>query len=231
MNEAPSGWVLATIPDLIADNDGLFRDGDWVETKDQDPNGEVRLIQLADIGDGVFRNRSSRFLTATKAAELRCTFLEPGDVLVARMPEPLGRACLFPGVGQPAVTAVDVCIVRPGSRGCDAAWLMHTVNAPQFRARVIALQSGTTRKRISRRNLATIALPVPPLEEQRRIVAAIEEQFPRLDAAEESIEAALRSAHALRSLIRREAFVGRLTNQDTTDEPASELLKRIGSGE
>ncbi|ANO14592.1 hypothetical protein BAB77_12585 [Mycobacteroides abscessus] len=98
------------LADLLSD--GLFVDGDWVESKDQDPDGDVRLIQLADVGDGVFRDRSSRFLTSEKAKELRCTFLEPGDVLVARMPEPLGRACIFPGVGQPAVTAVDVCIIR-----------------------------------------------------------------------------------------------------------------------
>ena len=74
--------------------DGLFNDGDWVETKDQDPDGDVRLIQLADIGDGVFRNRSQRFLTSDKAAELGCTFLERGDLLIARMPKPLVR--LYP---------------------------------------------------------------------------------------------------------------------------------------
>jgi len=77
--------------------DSLFKDGDWVESKDQDPEGDVRLIQLADIGDGSFRNRSNRYLTNKKAIELGCTFLEKGDVLIARMPDPLGRACLFPG--------------------------------------------------------------------------------------------------------------------------------------
>ena len=48
----PQGWALATITDLISD--GVFTDGDWVESKDQDLNGEVRLIQLADIGEGFF---------------------------------------------------------------------------------------------------------------------------------------------------------------------------------
>ena len=48
-----------TIPDLIT-SDGVFSDGDWIESKDQDPNGDVRLIQLADIGVGEFRNRSNR---------------------------------------------------------------------------------------------------------------------------------------------------------------------------
>ena len=33
---------------------GLFCDGDWIEKKDQDKNGNIRLIQLADIGDGYF---------------------------------------------------------------------------------------------------------------------------------------------------------------------------------
>ena len=139
--------------------------------------GDVRLVQLADIGDGQFRDRSARFLTSEKAAELHCTFLRPGDVLVARMPDPLGRACLFPGVGQPAVTAVDVAVVRPANLGVVPRWLMHFINAPQFRAQVLKLQSGTTRKRISRRNLATISLPVPPPDEQQWIVDTIEEHF------------------------------------------------------
>ena len=37
-------------------------DGEWVETKDQHAEGEVRLVQLTDLGDGVFRDRSHRFL-------------------------------------------------------------------------------------------------------------------------------------------------------------------------
>ena len=67
--------------DVIGEN-GLFVDGDWVESKDQDPNGEVRLLQLADVGIGNFLNKSSRFLTKEKAEKLRCTYLQEGDLLV-----------------------------------------------------------------------------------------------------------------------------------------------------
>jgi type I restriction enzyme, S subunit len=56
------GWGEATIRELIGSG-RLFVDGDWIETKDQDPNGKVRLIQLAAIGDGTLLNRSHRFLT------------------------------------------------------------------------------------------------------------------------------------------------------------------------
>jgi type I restriction enzyme S subunit len=198
MTGPPWGWASASIGDLIA-GDGLFVDGDWVESKDQDPDGDVRLTQLADVGEGRFRDRSNRFLTGQKAAELGCTYLEQGDVLIARMPDPLGRACIFPGDRRPCVTAVDVCVVRPGSNGADTSWLMWWLNAPQFRHEILARQAGTTRKRISRKNLASIEFPVPPLAEQRRIVAAIEEQFSRIEPAEESLRRARKRLSLLRS--------------------------------
>ena len=94
---------------------GFFSDGDWVESKDQDPEGDVRLTQLADVGVGVFRDRSNRRMRTDQAMRLSCTFLKPGDILIARMPEPLGRACQVPyGIGK-AVSVVDVAILRSES--------------------------------------------------------------------------------------------------------------------
>jgi type I restriction enzyme S subunit len=200
MTHLPTGWASVRIGDLIA-GDGKFADGDWVETKDQDPGGDVRLTQLADIGEGAFRDRSSRFMTSEKAAELGCTFLVPGDVLVARMPDPLGRACIFPGDHRPCVTAVDVCIIRPGSGGVEEGWLMWWINAPQFRHEILARQAGTTRKRISRKNLASIEFPLPPVPEQQRILARIEQHFSRLDAAQQIVEKARSRLRILRSAV------------------------------
>ncbi len=167
----------------------------------------MNLFQLADVGDGYFRDRSNRFLTLQWATELGCTLLEPGDVLVARMPDPLGRACVFPGVGRPAVTAVDVCILRPGT-DVDKRWLVNFINAPQFRNRVSDRESGTTRKRISRKNLATIPMPVPPPGAQQRIVEVIEEQFSRLAAGVESLQRAKRNLTRLRTSILSTAASG-----------------------
>jgi type I restriction enzyme, S subunit len=123
--------VLVRVP-LSATAD-LLVDGDWVESKDQDPSGEVRLIQLTDIGVGKFLNRSARFLTSTTARRLRCTYLRPGDLLIARMPDPIGRACIFPDMGTPCVTAVDVAILRPKDY-VDADYLMSWNTGPLFLA-------------------------------------------------------------------------------------------------
>jgi type I restriction enzyme S subunit len=159
---------IATLKDL-AGGKGIFVDGDWIESKDQDPAGDVRLIQMMDIGDGDYLNKSNRFLTSQKAKDLKCTQLQTGDVLISRMPDPLGRACIFPGDEKPCVTAVDVCIVRPDPRIADARWVKYRVNTQNFRSSISQWATGTTRERISRGNLAKIEFSLPPLPEQRRI--------------------------------------------------------------
>ncbi|MEU4567326.1 hypothetical protein [Micromonospora sp. NPDC023956] len=210
MSDLPDGWEWARLDELVGGN-GVFTDGDWVESKDQDPNGEVRLTQLADVGEGEFRDRSSRSLTLSKARELRCTFLEAGDVLVARMPEPLGRACIYPEADRLAVTVVDVCIIR--CRHVDARWLMWWLNSPLVRRQVYGYQAGTTRKRISRNNLAKVVVPVPPFNEQNRIVAVLEGYLSRLDVAARQLRQTTARADRL-----REAWRQRVENDCQGDE-------------
>lgn len=221
--QLPSDWSWATISELVGDV-GVFIDGDWVESKDQDPQGGVRLIQLADVGDGVYRDKSNRFLTQAKAKELGCTFLKEGDVLIARMPDPLGRACVFPGDAKPSVTVVDVAIVRSSKGEFDHRWLACFVNAHPFRSAISGLQAGSTRKRISRGNLATIPLPVPPLPEQRRIVGEIEKQFSRLEEGVGALKRVQANLKRYRAAVLKAACEGQLVPTE------AEKQRRKGRG-
>ncbi|MFP3423425.1 restriction endonuclease subunit S [Pseudoalteromonas sp. SIMBA_162] len=164
---------LKKFKDLISKN-GLFSDGNWIESKDQNPDGSVRLIQLADIGVGKFIDKSNRFMTEERANDLNCTYLVEGDILVARMPDPIGRACIFPQVQQKCVTVVDICIIRPDSDQIGTRWLMHLINSKHFNNQVLQYVTGTTRQRISRGNLAKLDVEVPPLDEQKRIAAILD---------------------------------------------------------
>lgn len=227
----PLGWVIATIPDLIAG--GIFTDGDWVESKDQDANGNVRLIQLADVGDGYFVDKSSRFMNAQTAENLRCTFLKKNDLLIARMPDPLGRACLMPNISQKSVTVVDVCVVRDKPENFSATWLMYFINSSIFRNKISALQSGSTRKRISRGNLSKIDLPIPPRKEQTRIVEKLEELLTDLDNGVAELKAAQAKLGQYRQSLLKSAIEGSLTadwreaNAHTITETGEQLLQRI----
>ena len=181
--EVPIHWAITTVENTTRAT-GFFCDGDWVESKDQNPDGDVRLIQLADVGDGQYRDRSSRFMTKEAAKRLNCSFLTPGDILIARMPDPLGRCCRFPGDSKPAVTVVDVCILRPNDGYFDSDFLVIAINNPGFRKLVANRATGTTRSRISRSNLGPLPVPLPPLAEQKRIVAKVDELMALCDRLE-----------------------------------------------
>lgn len=214
-----ASWSWAKLGDLIGKN-GIFVDGDWVESKDQDPNGEVRLIQLADIGEIEFRNKSDRYLTYKKALELNCTFLEKGDLLIARMPDPLGRACIFPIKGKEKyVTVVDVAIVRVDEKKVNNDFLCYIINAPQSRDNISSLQSGSTRRRISRKNLGSINFPLPPLPEQKKIVEKIEELFSGLDSGVASLKKAKEQLRLYRQSVLAFAFSGRLVGEVGSRQP------------
>jgi type I restriction enzyme S subunit len=166
-------WPTLKLGELLSDAE-LFTDGDWIESKDQDVDGNVRLIQMADIGDGFYINKSSRFLNEETFARLKCTEIKSGDILIARMPDPLGRACIFPGDKFKSITVVDICVIRVNSNKIDARWLAYTINSGNVRSIIGSFAKGATRVRISRKNLAEIKIPFPPLSEQQHIAAILD---------------------------------------------------------
>lgn len=196
----------------IAGETGIFVDGDWIEKKDQDAKGAVRLIQLADVGPGEFRDKSDRHITVEKADELHCTFLRKGDILIARLGDPLCKACVFPLDGL-YITAVDVAILRIGSDVVNPKYLIYLLNSPWFKDQVKQYESGTTRKRISRKNLDRIEMIFPPLPEQERIVARIEELFSQLDAGVETLKKTKAQLAVYRQAVLKEAFSSELSSK------------------
>ena len=183
----------------------MFKDGDWIEKKDQDDKGNVRLIQLADIGAGYFKDKSDKRITETKAIELNCTYLKKGDILITRLGEPLCKACIFPYEGL-YITAVDIAILRIGLQEIDSKYLVYLINSPWFKDQVKQYESGTTRKRISRKNLDCIDMTFPPIEEQQRIVTRIEELFSELDSAVETLQKTRQQLEVYRQAVLKEAF-------------------------
>jgi len=229
MSKVPKNWAQTTVKEL-AGTSGIFVDGDWVESKDQDPNGDIRLLQLADIGDGVFLDKSDRWINAEAFARLRCTELATGDVLVARMPDPLGRACLMPELEQRCVTVVDVAALRVDPQMSDNRWVMHTINGPQLRAEIGAQASGTTRKRISRGNLGNMPLSLPPLAEQKRIADKLDTVLTRVDAVNTRLARVAPLLKRFRQSVLAAATSGRLTEDWRGGRAVNETWRVIPLG-
>lgn len=72
-----------------------------------------------------------------------------------------------------------------------------------------------------------VEFPLPPLAEQRRIVAEVERRLSVIAAMDAAVAANLKRAERLRQAILKRAFEGRLVPQEPSDEPAAALLERI----
>lgn len=228
--ELPMGWATALLEELIS-NDGLFSDGDWVESKDQDPEGKIRLLQLADIGDSIFLDKSQRFVNNEQYERLRCTEVLEGDILIARMPDPLGRACLVPALGQRMITVVDVAIVRPGQDSFMPKWLMYVINAPQIRGSIELQSTGTTRRRITRKKLSALELQIAPLTEQRRIAAKLDTTLAAVEACRQRLDAVAAILKRFRQAVLAAATSGELTREWREERGLQEDWQEVQLGD
>ena len=92
---------------------------------------------------------------------------------------------------------------------------------------LVKLQRGTGMPHVQSEVLNALFLPLPPLAEQKRIVAKVEELFAYADQIGSASEEITKTAQRLDKKILDLAIRGKLVQQDPNDEPASELVKRI----
>ena len=153
----------------------VFIDGDWIESKDQSDEG-IRLIQTGNIGEGAYLEKETRakYISEDTFEKLKCTEVYPGDILVSRLPEPVGRACIIPEKKERMITAVDCTICRPDKSIVSKEYLCYFMRSNAYYARLLGNVTGTTRKRISRKNLGSVELNIPSREEQKEVVKQLD---------------------------------------------------------
>lgn len=157
-----------------------FTDGDWIEAKDQSDSG-VRLIQTGNIGVTEYLDKPSnkKWVSEKTFERLRCEEVLPGDILISRLPEPAGRACIMPYLGTKMITAVDCTIVRTSEK-YSSKYLVQFLSTQDYFNEVNTALAGGTRQRISRSNLALFGVPMPPSFEEQQAIGDIFSQFDNL---------------------------------------------------
>lgn len=178
----------------------IFIDGDWIESKDQSDEG-IRLIQTGNIGEGIYLEKETRakYISEDTFEKLKCTEVYPGDILVSRLPEPVGRACIIPEKKERMITAVDCTICRPDKSIVSKEYLCYFMRSNAYYARLLGSVTGTTRKRISRKNLGNVELDIPSKKVQKEVVkqldclvSAIDSRTKELQLLDDLIKARLR---------------------------------------
>ncbi len=190
----------------------VFADGNWIETKDQSADG-IRLVQTGNVGEGVFKDRrdKARWISEETFARLNCFEVLPGDILISRLPDPVGRGCLIPETGDKMITAVDCTVVRLDETKVDPAYFVYLTQSSEYLKDVDEVCTGTTRRRISRKNLGKVLMPLPPLDEQIGIVEKLNRVRAEVDAAFEHYRAQISNLEELNQSLLQKAFAGELT--------------------
>ncbi len=138
-----------------------FTDGDWIEAKDQSDCG-VRLIQTGNVGVASYIDKlqTAKWISEDTFERLHCEEIFAGDILISRLPEPAGRACIVPKSATKMITAVDCTIVRTKAE-CSNEFLVQYLSSQKYFNEVNACLAGGTRQRISRGNLSKFLVPIP----------------------------------------------------------------------
>jgi type I restriction enzyme S subunit len=155
-----------------------FTDGDWIESPYIVGSG-IRLIQTGNIGRGQFRDHGDRYISEETFRELKCTEVLPGDVLISRLANTVGQACVAPDLGCRMVTSVDVVILRP-VKSVSSEFLVRYLSSDRHLSRARLEARGTTMQRLARSQVGELPVPVLPLDEQSRLVSRDGEVTPRL---------------------------------------------------
>ena len=151
-------------------------DGNWIESKDQSTSG-IRLIQTGNIGVGTYLDKVNRakYISEQTFSQLNCTEVLPGDILISRLPDPVGRACVVPDRMGKAITAVDCTIIRLNPEVIDSQFFINFTQSSKYFEQLQQFLTGTTRTRISRKNLEKIEIPIPSLNKQRETARVLDQ--------------------------------------------------------
>ncbi len=199
-------WEVKSLFELAGHSKELFDDGDWIEAEYLTESG-IRLVQTGNMGEGNFIDRDvKKFISADSFKKLRCKELQIGDILICRLADPAGRACILPDIGeQRMITAVDITIFRPLPSLASRRFLVNVFSTRQWFERVAERCGGSTRTRVARNELGKMEIKIPSLPEQN----AIAEVLSDMDAEITALERRRDKTGALKQGMMQELLTGR----------------------
>jgi type I restriction enzyme S subunit len=221
----PKPWATARLGDVLAE-----------------PLINGRSVPTASVGFPVLRltalanghvDLSQQKIGAWSVADANRYLVRAGDFLVSRgngSRTLVGRGGVVPS-SPSAVAFPDTLIrVRVDDRLVDTGYLRHVWHSTAVREQIESRARTTAGiYKINQQDLEAVTLPIPPLSEQRRIVAALEERLSDLDAAVAGLERAQTNLANYRQSVLQQAVLGKLMAPDSVPatESGHELLKRV----
>ena len=216
--EVPEGWVWTTINDICS----KIGSGSTPRGSNYAEKGIPFFRSQNVYNDGLVYD-DIKYITEDVHKMMIGTEVRANDLLLNITGGSLGRCAIVPNEFCKGNVSQHVCILR--TIIALPAYLHLFIISDYFAATMIL--SGSGREGLPKYSLEIMQFPLPPLTEQHRIVAAVEQWFSLIDTLESAKEDLQTSIVQAKSKILDLAIHGKLVPQDPSDEPAIGLLKRI----
>jgi type I restriction enzyme S subunit len=226
VDKLPEGWAELPLESLADDPStityGVLKPGPVCA-------GGVAMLRVKDIVGNQLDDRELYRITPQLDSEYRRTKLKGGEVVVT-VQGSVGRVAIVPSHVAGANISRTIAVIRPVNPELGK-WIWLGLQSPGVQKQIGEAIGGTTRDSLNIRDLRLLPIPLPPLEEQRRIVAAVERLLGRVSAARDRLNRVPATLKRFRQAVLAAACSGRLTTdwrENNSDlKPASELLARI----
>ncbi len=219
----PDNWAWVRLIDITE----LIEDCPHSTAKDEGkgyplirtPNvgeGKLLLEGVHRVSESVYNQRNARAVP------------KEGDIIYARE-APAGNAAVI-GKGETVCLGQRTVLIRPFTNYINSKLLAYFILSPKSREALVSKAQGSTATHVNLADIRPFMLPIPPLAEQKRIVASIEQWFALIDTLEQNRLYLDKLIDIIKNKILSLAIRGQLVNNDPNDEPALKLMRRIIPG-
>jgi len=204
----PPSWQWSQLGRITAVEDGAMCDGPFgskLKTEHYIRETGFAVVRLGNLGVGKFLWGKEGYISQEHFESLSANHIRPGDLLVAGLADPLVRCCEVPIELGPAVNKADCFRVRLHHL-ISRSYVCHYLNSQVAKTFAAEENHGMTRERINLANAKAIPIPLPPLAEQHRIVAKVDELMALCDQLEQQLSQADQQRRRLLEAVLAEAF-------------------------
>lgn len=187
IKDIPSSWEINKVKYLATEPGTLFLDGDWIESDVIEESG-IRYLTTGNVGAGFYKEQGSGYISEKTFSELHCLNVYPGDLMISRLNEPIGRSCIIPDTESRYVVAVDNNVVLRPNANYNKKFIMYGMNADGYAEHANMIARGATMSRISRSQLGQFWLAFPNIEEQQAIADFLDKECAQIDSIAADLE-------------------------------------------
>ena len=171
--------------------DGPF--GSELKREDYITEG-IPVLKIQNVKPFAIELKKMDYVSAEKFHELRRHSFRRGDIVMTKLGSPLGVSAIVEDVEEGVIVAD---LVRIRAQQINTKYLCYHLNSQRTNDFINSMQKGTTRPRVTLSVVRELPIYVPPLAEQQRIVALLDEAFAGLATAKANAERNLQNARAI----------------------------------